>query len=318
MVFRHWALSIVILTVMVRLLLLYPSKRQTQMNMKMMEVQKRLAPQIEELKKKYPDNPHEFNRAKMQLLMSNGVNPFAAMGGCLLLLAQMPVMMGLYFCLQESVFFRLEPFLWVSNLAAPDMLFWWSETIPFISTPEDLGSFIYLGPYFNALPLLAVALMIWQQNKMMPPPTDEQMAQQQRMMKIMMIMVAVMFYKVAAGLALYFIISTSWGLVERRIIPKADDKPKDGNGEAAESPPKGGSPATGTTTVQTSAGAVEVPKTKGLLSRLREAVQKRMEEMQRQADEQSRRQIRNEKPGADDNPPRRDTDRRDKKKKRRR
>jgi YidC/Oxa1 family membrane protein insertase len=315
-VLPHWALSIVVLTVMVRLLLLYPSKKQTQMNLRMMEVQKKLAPQIEELKKKYPDNPHDFNRAKMQLMMANGVNPFAAMGGCLLLLAQMPVMMGLYFCLQESVFFRLEPFLWVNNLAAPDMLFWWSEQIPFISTPADLGSFIYLGPYFNALPLLAVALMIWQQNKMMPPPTDEQMAQQQRMMKIMMIMVAVMFYKVAAGLALYFIIGTTWGLIERRFIPKADDKKPDegGAGETARIEPRTGSP----NGQPTSVGTVELPKSKGLLGRLREAVQKRMEEMQRQADEQSKRQIRKEKGGQGDDPSRRDDQRRDRRKKRRR
>jgi YidC/Oxa1 family membrane protein insertase len=313
-VLPHWALSIVVLTVIIRLLLLVPSKKQTQMNMKMMEVQKKLAPQIEELKKKHPDNPHEFNRAKMQLMMANGVNPFVAMGGCLLLLLQMPVMMGLYFCLQESVFFRLEPFLWVNNLAAPDMLVWWSEKIPYISTPEDLGSFIYLGPYFNVLPILAVALMIWQQNKMMPPPTDEHMAQQQRMMKIMMIMVAVMFYKVAAGLALYFIIGSAWGIIERRFIPKADDKPPDGAGEAAQPSPKAGSP---NGHVSTSVGTVELPKSKGLLGRLREAVQKRMEEMQRQADEQSRRQIRNEKGGDGEDQPRRDRDRRERKKRRR-
>jgi len=309
-VLPNWALSIVVLTVMVRLLLLIPSKKQTKMNMKMMEVQKKLAPQIEELKKKFPDNPHEFNRAKMQLMMANGVNPFAAMGGCLLLIAQMPVMMGLYYCLQESVFFRLESFLWVDNLAAPDMLFWWGEHIPFISTPDNLGSFLYLGPYFNALPLIAVALMIWQQNKMMPPPTDEQMAQQQRMMKIMMIMVAVMFYKVAAGLALYFIIGTTWGLIERRFIHKPDEKAGGDAGETADLTPKSGSP----NGQPTSFGVVELPKPKGLLGRLREAVQKRMEEMQRQADEQSRRQIRNEKGGQPTNP---SQERRDRKKKRR-
>ena len=108
--------------------------------------------------------------------------------------------------------------------------------------------------------------MIWQQNKMMPPPTDEQMAQQQRMMKIMMIMVAVMFYKVAAGLALYFIIGTTWGLIERRFIPKADDKKPDqgGAGETADLNPKSGSPNGHPTSV----GTVQLPKSKGLLGRL--------------------------------------------------
>jgi hypothetical protein len=119
-----------------------------------------------------------------------------------------------------------------------------------------------------------------------------------------------MFYKVAAGLALYFIIGTSWGLIERRFIPKAGDKKTDegGAGETVPASPKGGSP-NGT---PTSAGPVELPKAKGLLGRLREAVQKRMEDMQKQADEQSRRQIRKDK-GQEAT----DQERRDRKKKRR-
>ena len=196
-------------------------------------------------------------------MMANGANPFAAMGGCLLLLAQMPIMMGLYFCLQESVFFRLDQFLWIDNLAAPDMLVWWGEKIPYVSTPEDLGSFIYLGPFFNLLPILAVSLMLYQQAKMMPPLTDPQAEQQRVMMKMMMVMMAVFFYKVAAGLALYFIVSTLWGIIERqRLIPK----PKIGDGAApAERKPgrsgsnaqlgAAGKPATGQLSPQ-AAGAV--------------------------------------------------------------
>lgn len=276
-----WAISIIVLTVFVRLLLHYPSKKQTQVNMKMVEVQKRLAPQLEELKKKYANDPQGFQRAKMQLFLANGVNPFAAMGGCLLLFAQMPVLMGLYFCLQESVFFRLEQFLWIENLAAPDMALWWSEKIPWISTPDNLGGILYLGPYLNVLPLLAVGLMIWQQNKMMPPPTDEQTAAQQRMMKIMMFMMAILFYKVAAGLAVYFIVSTIWGLVERQLIHQpiseetkpavARDAGSAGKAEGSSRPP------------------APEPKPKGFFARLME----RVEELRKQADEQSRRQIRN-------------------------
>ena len=109
-------------------------------------------------------------------MMQHGVNPFAAMGGCLLLFAQMPIMMGLYYCLQESVFFRLDPFLWIDNLAAPDMTVWWSEKIPYQRAGQHRQLLLYLGPYLNVLPLIAVALMLYQQHKMMPPPTDEQMA----------------------------------------------------------------------------------------------------------------------------------------------
>jgi len=292
----NWALCIVVLTVIVRLILLVPSKKQTQMNMKMMAMQEKLKPELDKLHEKYKDDFHAYNQAKTRLMMQHGVNPFSAMGGCLLLFAQMPIMMGLYYCLQESIFFRLEPFLWAENLSAPDMLAWWSEKIPYVSTPADIGSMFYLGPYLNILPIIAVGLMIYQQNKMMPPPTDEQMAAQQRMMKFMMILVAVMFYKVAAGLALYFIVTTLWGVIERRLIPKARDKGDD-SGSGAKLPPKGGSPN----------GSAAEPRAKGLLGRLREAMQKKMEQLQKQAEEQAARQVRT----PDRNEPIRNPDRRD-------
>lgn len=289
-----WAMSIFILTVMVRLLLFIPSKKQTQMNLRMMEVQKKLAPQLEELKKKYAHDPAEFNREKMRLLMAHGVNPFSAMGGCLLLLAQMPVMMGLYFCLQESIFFRLESFLWIDNLAAPDMLFWWGEHIPFISTPEDIGSLFYLGPYFNLLPIVAVGLMLWQQNKMMPPPTDEQMAQQQQMMKIMLVMMGIFFYKIAAGLVLYFIISTIWGMIERQFIPRLTDTTSAPVGRS------NGATAEGRAGVATREATASNNASSGFLVRLKERLQERLAELQRQADEQAKRQIRNNRPPRDE------------------
>ncbi len=278
-----WALCIFILTIMVRLCLLYPSRKQTQMNLKMVEIHKRLAPQIEELKKKCGDDFNTFNREKMRLLMANGMHPASQLSGCLLLILQMPVMMGLYFCLQESIFFRLEPFLWINNLAAPDMTLWWTEKIPYASTPEDIGSFYYLGPYLNVLPLLAVSLMMWQQSKMMPPKTDENAPDPKTMMRVMMIMMAIMFYKVAAGLALYFIVGSLWGMAERRYFVK--HPPKD----------EGGTPAGPLPKVDSPNGQPSTPEAApGMLGRLREAMMKRLEEAKRQADEQSRRQIRND------------------------
>ena len=310
-VIPSWALCVIVLTVCVRLMLFYPSRKQTAMSMRMMEVQKKLQPEFEKLQEKYKDDLGTYQREKTRLMMQNGANPFAAMGGCLLLLAQMPIMMGLYFCLQESVFFRLDSFLWIQNLAAPDMLVWWGENIPYISTPDDIGSFIYLGPFFNILPILAVGLMLYQQSKMMPPSTDPQAEQQRVMMKMMMVMMALFFYKVAAGLALYFIVSTAWGIIERQFIPKPVITLGDG-------PKPGGDPKPTPLSPQAAAAvAAAQAKSKGPLGRLRDALQKRMEEMQKQADEQSKRQIRNADgqspgPGGDD---RRNHDRKKKRRK---
>jgi YidC/Oxa1 family membrane protein insertase len=210
-----YGLCIIVLTVLVRGIMFPISRKQALMSVRMQQ----LAPELKKLQEKYKDDRQALGIAQMELYRKHGVNPF---GSCWVLLLQMPIFMGLYFALQESTHFRLAEFwpTWILNLAAPDMLFNWSEHIPFISRVEDYGSIFYLGPYFNLLPVIAVALMIAQQKMMTPPPTDEQQAMQQKMMKYMMIFFGLMFYKVAAGLCMYFIASSAWGFCERKLLPK--------------------------------------------------------------------------------------------------
>jgi YidC/Oxa1 family membrane protein insertase len=75
--------------------------------------------------------------------------------------------------------------------------------------------------------MIAVALMMVQQLQTMSPPTDEQQAAQQKMMKFMTIFFGIMFYKVAAGLCMYFIASSLWGCAERMLLPKKKKPPTD-------------------------------------------------------------------------------------------
>jgi YidC/Oxa1 family membrane protein insertase len=224
---------ILIVTVMVRGSLIYFSRKQAIASAKMQAQMAKLAPELKKIQEKYEGDFHKLQEAKMKLYRENGVNPAGMMGGCFLLLLQMPVFMGLYYALQESVFFRLESFLWMPNLAAPDMLFSWGEGIPIISDPTGIGGILYLGPFMNILPLVSVALMLYQQKKMMPVSEDPQIQAQQNMMKWMMLMMAVFFYKMPGGLCLYFIASTLWGITERKLLPKTvhqhketDEEPK--------------------------------------------------------------------------------------------
>ena len=228
--------SIILITVLVRGLL-YPLSRRQQYNSKMMQDKMaKMAPELKALQEKYGSDFQRMNQEKMLLYRKHGVNPFSAMGGCLLVILQMPVFMGLYYALQENVLFRSDGFLWMPNLAAPDMLVFWTEKIPWISTPDNLGSMIYLGPYLNVLPLIAVALMMVQQNKMMPTSADPQVQAQMKMMKYMMIFFGVMFYKVPAGLCIYFILSTTWGLAERKFMPKPKPPAPDDGDDPDEEP----------------------------------------------------------------------------------
>jgi YidC/Oxa1 family membrane protein insertase len=213
-------LCILLLTVVVRGFMYPLSRKQAVMALKMQA----LAPEMKKLQELHKDDRQAMQLAQWDLFRKHGVNP---LGTCWVLLLQMPIFMGLWFALQESITFRLTDFwpTWIVNLAAPDMLWHWGRGIPFISRDSDYGSFIYLGPYLNVLPIVAVVFMVIQQQLMTPPPTDEQQEMQQKMMKYMMIVFGVLFYKVAAGLCVYYIATTLWGFAERAMLPKAKLKP---------------------------------------------------------------------------------------------
>jgi YidC/Oxa1 family membrane protein insertase len=245
----HWAIpsfgvGIILLTVLVRTILFPLSRKQAIMSLKMQE----LAPEIKKLKDKFKDDHAALTREQMALFKKNGVNPF---GSCWVILMQMPIFMGLYFALQESITFRLAPFwpTWIENLAAPDMMINWGKGIPWISRDQDFGGFLYLGPYLNLLPIIAVALMIVQQKLMTPPAADEQQELQQKMMTYMMIFFGLMFYKVAAGLCVYFIASSLWGFAERKLLPKA--KLAGVGGPAVSGPDPGAAAGAGSSTAIT-------------------------------------------------------------------
>jgi YidC/Oxa1 family membrane protein insertase len=211
----NYILCIIGLTILVRGMMFPLSRKTALMSIRMQA----LAPELKKLGEKYKDDKPALAAEQMALYRKHGVNPF---GTCWVLLLQMPIFMGLYYCLQESVHFRLTSLSswWIPNLSAPDMLAWWSEYIPYLSEPAWYGWLFYLGPYLNVLPIVAVSLMMIQQKLTMPPPTDEQQEQQQKMMKYMVAFMGVMFYKVAAGLCIYFIASNLWGFAERKMLPK--------------------------------------------------------------------------------------------------
>jgi YidC/Oxa1 family membrane protein insertase len=223
-VIPNYGVCIILLTVLVRVIMFPISRKQAMMSVRMQA----LAPEMKKVQEKYKDDPQGKSQAVMELYRKHGVNP---LGSCWVMLLQMPVFMGLYYALMESIHFRLAEFwpLWINNLAAPDMLIWWGENIPLISNPEHkdmilcglVPNLFYLGPYFNLLPIAAIALMVVHQKLFTPPPADEQQEMQMKMMKYMMLFMGVLFFKVAAGLALYFIMSSAWGLAERRFLPKS-------------------------------------------------------------------------------------------------
>ena len=216
----NYGLAIIMLTVLVRGCMFPLGRKQALGAQKMQELQ----PEMKRIAEKYKTEPEKRTRATQELFRSHNYNP---VGGCMLAFVQLPVFVGLYRSLMVAVDLRQAPLFtesirWASNLAAPDMFWNWTAIMPqFITSGTGI---LGLGPYLNILPLVTIALFIWQQKMFMPPAADEQAALQQKMMQYMMIFMGVLFFKVASGLCVYFIASSLWGVGERKLLPKAAAK----------------------------------------------------------------------------------------------
>ncbi|MGQ0634408.1 MAG: membrane protein insertase YidC [Planctomycetaceae bacterium] len=222
-----WGIAIICLTIVVRGAMFPLSIKQAKGAAKMQELQ----PELAALKEKYGKDKEKFARAQMELFSKHKYNPLA---GCLPIFLQLPVFMGLYQALNHAVDLRMAKFLWIQNLAAPDALFPLGFALPFLGWKE-----------FNLLPFITIALFIVQQKMFMPPPANDEQAMQQKMMNYMMVFMGVMFYKVPAGLCVYFIASSLWGLAERKLLPKAKPRaagPADSGDDEGDrrQPPDGG------------------------------------------------------------------------------
>lgn len=208
----NWGIAIILLTCCIRLALFPLSRKQAFMAKKMQDLQ----PLIKGIQDKYrkgrqlqelsQEERLQMQRDMFALQKRHGVSIFGS--GCLPALIQLPILVGLWQALNNAVDLRQSPFLYISNLAAPDMLFpWpWGGEVPF------------LGPYFNLLPLLVVSLMLVQTKLFTPPATTPEQEMQQKMFKYMMVFMAVMFYKVPSGLGVYFITSSLWSIGERLFV----------------------------------------------------------------------------------------------------
>ncbi|MBX7167106.1 MAG: YidC/Oxa1 family insertase periplasmic-domain containing protein [Pirellulales bacterium] len=204
-------LAIILLTVMVRSAL-FPLSRRQALNMQKMQT---LQPEIKRLQERFKNQPEQLMKAQRELFARAKYNPFS---GCLPMLIQIPIFLGLYRALAVNVELRDAPLIshavyWASNLAAPDKLYDWSSWMPAMVQG-------FLGPYLNVLPIVTIGLFLWQQKMFMPPATDEQTRMQQQVMKYMMVFMGLMFFKVPSGLCLYFIASSTWGILERKLLPK--------------------------------------------------------------------------------------------------
>jgi YidC/Oxa1 family membrane protein insertase len=205
----NYVVAIILMTILVKLVL-FPLARKGAISQRK---QQKLAPKMKELQAKYKNNKQKLNQEMMKLYRNEGVSPVS---GCLPMLMQLPVFIGLLRLLQYSIEIRQACFIpgWIDDLSKPDTI----ATLP-AWMPIVQGR-------LNILPILMAVVSIIHQ-RMMPKPADPQQQQQMMMLKFMPLIFVVLLYNWASGLLLYWTVSTALGILEQHVLKKSLDVPED-------------------------------------------------------------------------------------------
>jgi len=199
-VIPNYGVAIIILTILVKLLL-WPLGQKSYKSMSEM---KKIQPLMKEIREKYKDDKQRMNQEVMGLYRTYKINP---LGGCLPMVVQLPVFFALYRMLYEAIELRHAPFfLWIDDLAAPDRLFRFDFSIPFMEPPYGIP----------VLTIVMGASMLLQQ-KMSPPMGD---ATQAKMMMFMPIIFTVIFINFSSGLVLYWLVNNILSIAQQYYTQK--------------------------------------------------------------------------------------------------
>jgi YidC/Oxa1 family membrane protein insertase len=178
-VIGNWGWSIVLVTVIIKILFYRLSAK----SYRSMAALKRLQPRMEALNERYGDDKQKLTQATMDLYRQEKVNP---MSGCLPILIQIPVFIALYWVLVESVQLRQAPFIfWIHDLTQHD-------------------------PYY-VLPLL-MGISMFIQQRLNPPPPDPVQA---KVMMLMPVIFTVMFANFPSGLMLYWFVNNTLSFLQQ-------------------------------------------------------------------------------------------------------
>ena len=179
----NWALSIVVLTLIIKLAFYKLSEK----SFRSMAGMKKLAPRLQKIKETYKDDKQKIGKKTMELYKSEKINPAA---GCLPILVQIPVFISIYWVLIEMVELRQTPFLYLPDLSMKD-------------------------PYF-ILPLIMGASM-WFQQRLNPPPADPIQA---KIMMMLPVVFTVFFLWFPSGLVLYWVTNNVLSITQQVYINK--------------------------------------------------------------------------------------------------
>jgi len=200
----NWGVSIIILTVLMRIVLFPLTKKSSESTLKMQELQ----PKIQEIQAKYKDNSAKMNEEMAKFYQSAGYNP---MSGCLPLLIQFPLIFAMYNLFNNYFEFRGALFIpgWIPDLSQGDSLMLLPFTVPFLGWTD-----------LRVLPVIYVISQLLFGKVTQTPTSSQQNASMKMMMYGMPIFFFFIFYNAPAGLLIYWTFSNILTLGQQLVINK--------------------------------------------------------------------------------------------------
>jgi len=189
---HNYGWSLVILTILLRLVFWYPNHKSFQS----MKVMQKIQPRVAEIREKYKDDREGMNKELMNLYRTFKVNP---LGGCLPMVLQLPVFLALYNMLGSSIELRHASFIptlpftnivWLADLSAKD---------PLLITPLIMGASMFV------------------QQKMSPSPGDPAQA---KMMMFLPLIFTFLFLNFASGLVIYWLVNNVLAIMQQYFTNK--------------------------------------------------------------------------------------------------
>lgn len=207
--------SIIVFTIITKLLLLPINIKQTESTKRMNEIN----PKMKEIQEKYKHDKEKMNQKLIELYKEHNYNPAS---GCLPLIIQMPILLALFYVIREPIKYV---FLDAGVYEGIAKNFWWLADL---GKPEMATTVIRVAGF--GLPILSIlsAVTTYYQMKMVSPQKSktekgksDQVQQTQSMMtNIMPIMFGWITINVPSGLALYWVVGNIFTIIQQSFTMK--------------------------------------------------------------------------------------------------
>lgn len=191
--YANYGVAIILMTIVIKMLM-YPL---TVKQVKSMKAMQEMSPQLKKLQEKYKGKPEILQKEMAALYKNAGINPLA---GCLPMLAQMPILIGIFWAIRDYSYVGSPSFLWIEHLSEAD-------------------------PYY-ILPILSALTTYIQQKQ----TTDSSNPQMKMMMIMMPLFIGWISCTFPAGLVIYWVVSNIMQILQQWWMYRLDNKIK---GEAA-------------------------------------------------------------------------------------